>query len=94
MAADAKLWEENTIAVTTNMTRLNPGVGVRTVWVTGDVAINVVHSATDLDGQATPSDVFQVAAGVAFPIEIPDNGRYTHISGASAGNASLMGIRG
>jgi hypothetical protein len=87
MAMTATLGRPATNAsVGTTLTRIDPGTGVKVVWVRGSAAIYLVYSDTLAEGDALPANRFPLLANEAWPVIVTGSPIFV---AAATGTASV-----
>lgn len=78
----------------TTLTRINPGAGVRVVWLTSTGDVYLVYDDALDDGGAVPASArFRIPAGTAWPIEVTGK-RILVAAVTGAPTASVLGSSG
>jgi hypothetical protein len=79
----------------TTLTRIDPGDGVRFVWLSCDADVYVVYSATLTDGGTVPADDrFRVPANVTWPAEVVPGRRLLVAATTGTPELHVMGTAG
>jgi hypothetical protein len=92
IAAPKNTGDHATLATT--LTRIDPGDGVRFVWLSCDADVYVVYSTTLTDGDAVGDARFRVPANVTWPAEVVPGRRLLVAATTGTPELHVLGVAG